>query len=312
MSHPFSRNSSTHEEWKIVDKFDSTYWSGQDVQIYANNIRLDEAIQVNYVISEQIRPYYSYDSYVANRIHHGARIIQGEISMNFKRDGYLFSLINLLRTQDQSNIWLPHNSITTDGSTENVPIKYNNTPFGPTLWEQIKGDLSPDMANTLANMAKESNETIVNSRESSVQTRGGLFETKLQGFDINIVFGANLDSAQTLRIKNDHSYDVEAADAYYQQSEVSEAAGVIASTGIKLIGVSIAGLARALNDDGRPIIETYSFQARDIVILKNVDPSKPADQGTLVPPITFEKQGQSGNGHIGQATPNNINTRYKS
>ena len=38
MSNTFGRVNSLHEEWKIVDKFDSAYWSGLDTQVYINNI----------------------------------------------------------------------------------------------------------------------------------------------------------------------------------------------------------------------------------------------------------------------------------
>ena len=34
------------EEWRVVDRFDSSYWSGRDVCYYFNNIKLDEVIQL--------------------------------------------------------------------------------------------------------------------------------------------------------------------------------------------------------------------------------------------------------------------------
>lgn len=269
----FARNNATHEDWKIVDKFDSTYWSGLDAQIYFNNILVNEAIQVSYVVSEQIRPYYGYSSYVANRIHHGARIIQGEISMNFKRDGYLFSLLHLIRSQD-NHIWNNQKPINSKSSPEKrVPVSPNNDVFGPSLWNEITTTgLPANVAKSMVTKNKLLTESDVNSESSPVQISKGAFETKLHGFDINITFGSNLNAGRALRWIGADEYSLDSLEASYGDGwVVQEQDGVSVSTGIKLIGVSLAGLAKTINDDGRPLIETYSFQAKDIVVLRNID-----------------------------------------
>lgn len=287
----FSRQAHTHEDWKLVDQFDSTYWSGLDVQIFANNILIDEAIQVSYAISEQTRPYYGYASYVPDRIYHGARLIQGELSLNFKRDGYLFSLLNLLRQQSNTNIWLPGRNYVGGDATiaeTNPPLPYNNAPWGPQLWEQAKTEgVDPKVINAMITKYRSSREGKVYEYEPTVQERAGMFETKVDGFDINVVFGANLSAAHTLRYIDGDSYDVTLADGtkYPDGAVIQEKQGALASTGIKLIGVSIMGLARTINDDGRPIIETYSFHAKDIQILKNVDRSVNTSAHVLQSPI---------------------------
>jgi hypothetical protein len=53
---------------------------------------------------------------------------------------------------------------------------------------------------------QSSRESTVYKKEPIIQERKGLFETKLDGFDINITFGANLDSGMTLRWNDNEEY----------------------------------------------------------------------------------------------------------
>lgn len=293
----FARVGSNHEEWKIVDSFNSAYWSGLDSQIYANNILLDEAIQVSYMVSEQIRPYYGYSSYTPNRIHHGARIIQGEITMNFKRDGQLFALLNLLRTNTVAGF--SDNSTQYSAAPEDrVPVVFDNSPFGSEVWSQITSEgISPEVAKSMEVKYKTSRST--GKSTPVIQESGGLFETKKGGFDLSIIFGANLSAAQVLR--SDGTAD-NILEAQYQDGVVLQGEHqVISSTGIRIIGVSIAGLAKTITDDGRPLVETYSFQAKDVVILKGVNRTAPSSTGVLKSPVkdSGDATNDYSNGQIG-------------
>lgn len=305
----FSRSNSIHEEWKIVDKFDSAYWSGLDVHVYANNILLSEAIQVSYMISEQIRPYYGYASYSADKIHHGSRIIQGEVSLNFKKDGYLFSLLHSIRTQDPRNVWLRQNNETLAVPDRAVPIEYKNTPYGPTLWEQLKTEgISRTTANDMVEKYKASQLGSLGSTPI-IQQSAGLFETTPNGFDLNIIFGANLNAEQSLRWIDGEDYSLDSSTGQYAEGRVVEdpTGGSIAYTGLKIVDVHIGGLARTIGDDGRPIIETYTFLAKDIVILKNVDSFNAVDKNVAVikSPVTRKNSTtlDSNTGKIGASKP---------
>ncbi len=301
----FSRQPNSSEEWKIVDRFNSAYWSGLDVQVYAGNLLLSDAIQVNYVITEQVRPYYGYASYIPDRLYHGTRIIQGEISMNFKKDGYLFSMIKMLREQDKSNIWLPSSpssQVQANSMSEiRPPAPFNNNAWGPQVSDKLKLEgLDPKVAKDLVMRKKQAaSESILNENRfrPDVGSRRGMFETKVEGFDLNIIFGANLNSGMTLRYMEDDTWQNERDPHTYDGAVIQDEgnlAGIVPGTGIKLIGVSIMGIARSVNDDGRPIIETYTFQARDVQVLRNEDipngtsKSIHADEIGGLYPLSFE------------------------
>lgn len=305
----FSGSTTTQEEWKLTDQFDSAYWSGLDVQIYAGNTQLNEAIQVSYAISEQVRPYYGYSDYTPARMYHGARIIQGEISLNFKRDGFIFSLINQLSNQSANNLSLASQGATvTDTTGSNArsvvttPVDFTNAAWGPAganLISQIQSGQIP--GNTLSNMAANytaSSTTAYSPKgqyKPNIQENKGIFETHIRGFDLSVIFGANLNSAQTLTFQDGSTYKSTTSTPTPAAAPQNNP-GVPTGGGIKLIGVELAGLARTINDDGRPLIETYSFTARDVVILTIASPNTPTNGTNSTAQSSLTTSNVQGNG----------------
>lgn len=304
----FARSNSTHEEWKIVDRFDSTYWSGLDAQVYFNNILINEAIQVSYMVSEQVRPYYGYASYLPTRIHHGARIIQGELTLNYKKDGYLFSLLQKIREQDTTDIAFGFESNRNLNTSPEIrqPIKYGDT-YGGEIWQQLAtGEFTGDVVKTIVDSASKErilNEGDVTSEPFGVPIRKGIFETRLEGFDLNIVFGTSLTDAKKLRWIGADEYELDPLDGSYADSVVTQdnqMANYHVGGGMKIVGVSIAGMSKTINDDGRALLETYSFTARDLVPLTRVGIQNVASSTGVVNTKKFDyvdtnTQGQIGN-----------------
>jgi len=269
---PLSRKYGIGEDWKLVDQFGSTYWSGQDVAVYANDILLEDALQINYQVSEQVRPYYGYASYTAQKMYHGARIIAGELSLNFKRDGYIFSLLDYLT---KSNKGIGRNTPPQPQQTSNV-VGRQPLPFLTDQGEVLAGDienLTPDQIAAFAKNIKAGRmaatqqiSTPNGSYEAVVKTNQGAFQTTESGFDLTIVYGANLAQTRALQFQTTQDFysDGAVTQPYNYDSQKSN----INCTGVKLIGVSIMGQARSLNDSGQVYIETYSFQARDLQVLE--------------------------------------------
>jgi hypothetical protein len=56
------------EPYFLVDQFDSTYWSGLSVSVYAGPFLLDEAVSIQFQVSESVTPYYGYANYTAQRM----------------------------------------------------------------------------------------------------------------------------------------------------------------------------------------------------------------------------------------------------
>lgn len=261
--------SDNKERWALIDRFNSTYWSGLDVKVYADSVYLDEAIQLNYQIVEQVRPYYGYASYIPDRMHHGSRIVSGELSINFKRDGYIFSLLNLIRSGQSADrptaVPVGDSSAGAEGNRQVRPAKpfmffQSNTDSRTSLNNIKEGNVPPEVIASYRDSMKapELSEADVNAIAPTVPQNFGIFETRIDGFDLNIIFGSSLKSGATLRFNTNNQYFSDST------TNLENTKDVRAGTGIRLVGVSFMGIAKSIGDDGRPIIETYSFQARDI------------------------------------------------
>jgi len=260
-------------QFKIVDNFNTTYWSGEDVAIYADNVFLQEAFQLNYMITEQVRPYYGYASYIPDRVIHGSRIITGEISLNFKQDSYVYSLIQLLSKTDNS--FLKSSINKTDLSQTGTRIRpvlpmtnISNSLSAPTI-EQFNNN--PQLAAEYAKRKKQLTTALdtedVNKYQSDINEVSGIFETRPSGFDISIILGAGIKTAQILRMDTDST-------SYYTDGIIDQTKNVgqmSPATGKKLIGVDLMQQAVSMNDDGRGFVETWTFQARDLQILNHID-----------------------------------------
>ena len=94
-------------------------------------------------------------------------------------------------------------------------------------------------------------------KEVNVPRFAGMFEIEPYGFDMTVVFGGRVDNNRLLRW-NDR---IGAGPGPMVYQDDALAVGI---TGVRFVGVSIVGVARSAADDGRPLVETISFQARDM------------------------------------------------
>lgn len=254
------------EEYKIIDQFDSSYWTGLNLDAYLGTVHVPEIIQLSYQIVETVKPYWGYASYVAHKLHHGSRLVQGEFSLNFKRFGYMFSLLRALRANEDRLSAVPvSTSRTAEGDTFfDNPITYTNQPWGPDsntklATNSFTGDALAKYVRS-RKRAQFLEEDRVNTYQPTVAHNAGLYEVNDAGFNLAIVFGSNLEQSTTLRWES-------GTDRYVAQSAVIQDSSVdphIIGTGLMFTGVSIMSNPVTINDDGRAIMETYSFMARDL------------------------------------------------
>ena len=249
---------SSNVPWKIVDEFNSTYWSGQNVRVFANDIRLPETTQVSYQIIEQVKPHYGYASYVPDKMVQGQRLVVGEITMNFKREGYLLSLLAELAKDS----W-----VQADPKQNNTGVALSLTQYG-LVSEQAKADIKAgkykgDSLSAIVASLKEKENASLNTPESSIDVAGAgpVFYTKPSGFDLSVVTGGDIRNYRTLRFNGVDSI----SGSITKNSDNSNSNNL--GSGIRLISVYIGSSSKSINDDGRPIMETLSFQAKTIQLL---------------------------------------------
>jgi len=265
-------NQAGGENWRTVDRFDSSYWSGLDVSYFAENVQLEEVIQLSFQIMEHVVPYYGYADYVAHSVIHGQRVVTGELSMNFKRDGYIYSLMDIIRKTQAGSVWLPNNS------NKDGPVDASYHPWGLSQQNAAADTLKSGMLG--GNQTKAIVQEMYQRELLGAPTKGkynatvrqdiGMFETREGGFDINIIFGARIRSEMMLRFDANNEVYTDSTTLTGRRKDFRVA------TGLKLVGVSISGASRMISDDGRPIVETYPLLAKDVRVLSidDVDPGK--------------------------------------
>lgn len=243
---------SSYENYKLVDKFDTTYWSGYDVEVYLNDIFLDESVQISWQVLERVQPYYHYSSYVPTRIHHGSRIVNGEFTINMKQSGFIYSALEQIRSGSLSYDPL---------KLEEKPVKFSQTngvSFDPTTADKDALAAYIKSYNRATREQDDTLESVYQTSPPKIRNYAGIFETGGSGFDISVIFGSKLRSSLTLSYSTDNNY--------YARNSIKPLTNVTKPvTGVMVKGASIMGSAMSVDDSGRNIMETFTFQAKNIV-----------------------------------------------
>jgi hypothetical protein len=252
------------EQWRLVDRFDSTYWSGKDVKVYFDNIRIREAVQVSYQVLEQIMPVYHYSDYVPTRMVQGQRLVVGEITTNFKRDGYLYSLIKALADEKDTR-WLDNgrsrevNKPAQTLVTEYGLLGYSDQSVADLKQGKYKGKDLKKIVETIYEKNLQSSD--YGAFSPDVNNRQPMFFTGLEGFNLTLVFGSQLKNEQILRYNAN-------GDAYPDITNTREPrTDQRVATGKSIISVYLGGSSTVVDDSGRPIMETLTFQAKNVQVL---------------------------------------------
>lgn len=252
------------EHWNIVGQYDSSYWSGLQTQIYLGNLVLDEFVQITYQVFERTQPYYGYASHVANRIHHGTRLIAGEISVNFQNFGYLFGILEKLR-QTGGDHHVPKAEKEYKYKQPPPPDDSTRKSFIISSLDDLKdvdltGDFFTSLKESFQTPFERAGQETLDLVPVSIPSNRGLYEGSMAGIDITILMGGSLSPGQTLK--------VDGAGNLYTEPTAQVVPGdeslVFSKTGLVLEGCSISTQAMTIADDGRPIMQTLSFTGRNI------------------------------------------------
>lgn len=85
------------------------YFSSLDTEVYIGSTRIDEIVAIDFTISEPKLPIYGYNSFYANRIVSGRRVVQGTFAINFTSVSYL---LNILASAEDSVLASEYDTIT--------------------------------------------------------------------------------------------------------------------------------------------------------------------------------------------------------
>lgn len=258
--------------WKTLDQFYQTYWSGLDARIYANDLLIDEILSLQFQLQEAVMPLFSYASYTYDTLIHGARRVNGAFSINFKRESYLFELLELLdrgrRGGANDNVLTQRGGeamrlaktktatvedfIALAAGAGNTKVDRNNkVQFDSALFQQV----SQDFENAIWDRGgQRSGNTKVQRLVDKLEERTRLDRPR---FEIDTRFNIEIQFSSTGLVENKRK---KVGSGVQSASE----SHIPVTTATRILGVAITGVERSLDDSGRPIMETYSFIARDV------------------------------------------------
>jgi hypothetical protein len=247
---PYVPNTPELNQYITTTEFNSRYYAGADVNIFFNDTWLDEVVNIQYQIVENTMPFFGYASYTWNTVAKGSRSIQGSFTINFKKAGYLLTLLKEFKSGNQ--IIPPAESYTShlDNTTSNIR----------TAEDFIRATLGKDGTDTAkmvergrAQVEKYWNRVVANT---SVKDNTALFDTGRDGFTIFIKYG---DAGKHEGTQKSNTFSLSSA----AESPIPEPV----STEESLIDVHITGTGKVIDDGGKGILEVYQFISRDIVPL---------------------------------------------
>lgn len=221
------------------ERFPNKYFSGSNVKIYFDNVFLDEATSLSFIMAERLKPIQGYNSYTYDSVARGARIVQGQFSINFKDHDYLFSLVDAVvndtvNYERGSDMALDENFTKAElaDSDANRDKLYNYVKKG---WSKDFDRLKTDLEDKIWN-------------EPTGEYRNDdspFFPDQPVSFDIVIEYGPYY---------RDNRLDV----------EKKYARNVNTGTVKAIRNVQIKTVAQQIDGSGKPVQEMYEFIAQDI------------------------------------------------
>jgi hypothetical protein len=245
-----------------VDVFDTAYYSGLDVGIYADNIYLGEAINLQYQVVENNIPYYGYASYTWQRVAKGTRMIQGSFTINFKEDFYIAKLLRVLRLREQA--------------IASGPPKGASAQSMPTMQQALQGNVSLDNYLAMAGGNQPGQQlgayhAVASAFEQALWGKGNplgsgltsnthapLFYAGPNGFTIYLRYGQPIGAPPTMLPTQN------VINPLGGVQPVPQVKGASVGAIERIVGVEIVGVGKMIDDSGRPVTEVYNFMAKDL------------------------------------------------
>lgn len=247
--------------------YDQEYFSGSQVSIYIGDIWVDEITSFSYGIQHDKRPLYGYASEVFDDIANGQIIVQGQFTINYKEQGYLWAVLqryknvqgaaNLRSPISQEAFELDTRAPSARGISKAHQVSHRTIEQFPTMKEMLSGGLTKDKT-------YEQYLSIAGYATSDVGSpRDKAFEDLMEGFE-NQVWGEHpegLGFDNTVRNPTGRAYndfDIYVVFGNYTNDASNH-------TAQKIQGVRLTSQGKQIMVGGAPIQEEYSFIARNVM-----------------------------------------------
>jgi hypothetical protein len=274
--------------------YDLDYFSGSQAALYIGDVWVDEVVNFQYSVQQSKQPIYGYASQLFDDVSAGTVLVQGSFSINFKESGYLWLVLQRYKRFDDATKQI----ISKYGNTTNIltgafPVlgagtkdfnKATNTlPLGDPAAASI-GSNNPfariQFGNKHIDAISRANIERLISGEATKSERFQ-FYNDLSGYATSnnphardTVF-ENVVEVFEDRVWEDNTTDLEDEPRridsnFYDNFDMFVTYGDYTKPGAnhtvrKITGVRLLGMAQSIEISGEPVLEQYSFIARNIL-----------------------------------------------
>lgn len=268
-------------------RYEYDHFSGSQITVSIGDVVIDEAVAINFSVSQSKTPIFGYANQYYTFIADGHVLIQGSLAIGFKEAGYLFWPIKRFLNKSSNSEWTsPRFGTTKDGQIVN---SYSPSD-GPDVFTQAAkaAEKKRVMQANVEQMVKNSSSNPTNAKDGNwnrfYRELGAMsdqeFEDYAETFEDAIWYGSDTANALTrdrlfssnlqrgIEIDDETIYSHRRADQYppidiwivYGDMSRQTANHTVK----KLMDLSFVGQSQAIEVSGEPTLEIYNFIARNI------------------------------------------------
>jgi hypothetical protein len=140
-------------EWVYPNSGGGRYFTGTQGRIYIGELFIDEVDTFYTVYSNNRIPVYGYSSANVNAFGQGKRLVQGQLSLNFVSEGYLYTVLNEYQKKN--------GDVTNSTAASSLATLYQQQ--AALLTQQTNGNSTQITANQLTSVNNQITSTVANS-----------------------------------------------------------------------------------------------------------------------------------------------------
>lgn len=206
------------------------YFSGVQTSMFIGDTWVDDIVELNYRVSHNRSPVYGYGSQHFDFVPKGTILVEGNFTVNFREPNYLWMIL-----ANYASFNAPTGQINEDGRL--------NTIANPSKEERIQG-LS-GLSDSFPNDPRRNLDAFLGVDSGSANAVKDRLSSKLS------------QKQSTNRRAERFNHGIFAITMGYGELNQD-------TVGQRINFVQIMGSGKTITIDGRPVMETYSFIARDI------------------------------------------------
>jgi hypothetical protein len=252
----------------LTSVYDLEYFSGSQAAIYIGDVWVDEITSFSYELRQSKTPLFGYASQLRDALAKGQVIVQGQFSINFKEQGYLWAV---LRRWFSYGAGLPTGRDMLGSSQANslVQGKLNTSGVGGAPIRGSNGTLVSragierlSSGDATRSERYEFYNSMAGYSTFSGNAKDKTFEDIVEAFEDQLWSTQDNDTLlQQMRRCDDNAFD--GFDIYCTFGNYSNPKAN--HTTCKIVGAAITGHSKVVVIDGNPIQEIYPFIAKAVI-----------------------------------------------